>query len=416
MLLIGSERMTGMALESVDLGQVSGVEAQAPVWDHYLQGDPARLNSDFGEFLKRTAIRLDVRTDDQVAQEALNHRDPMIREQSLFQYVDRGLPGAVDLLTEAVKTDSVREVRWNALWALEKIGGPRALKALQGFVNDDDADVGEWARLFASELTTGLPAFDSRSWKQDPDRTFDETILLNIDVDVYVRLDDTGRHWGKISLAPQGLARSYGQAHACPNSATRDQQLVISKNLAGLHDDGTPHVENFLFRGVTNHASAGRGSFFFESRGLRPIFMSGQADNDSLGHRNEMVSAKRSGEWTTDPLMEIKGKPAIRYVRGAVQTWGYINFETMRGSSLEEILFPGNSILGTLDTPTGPLANAYITGTFKGKLVDWDGDGKIDVNSLDIYSTHEAEVDTNQDNIADEPGVQFCTRTGWMHS
>lgn len=405
-----------MALESVDLGQVSGVEAQAPVWDHYLQGDPAYLNSDFGDFLKRSAIRLDVRTDEQVAHEALHHQDPMIREQSLFQYVDRGLPGAVDLLTEAVSGDTSREVRWNALWALEQLGGPRALKALQSFVHDDDADVGEWARLFASELTTGLPAFDSRPWVYDSERTFDETILLNIHCDVYVRLDDTGRHWGKITLAPQGLARSYGQAHACPNVATRDHKLVISKNLQGLHDDGTPHVENFLFRGITNHASAGRGSFFFESRGLRPIFLSGQADNDSLGHRNEMVSAKRSGEWTLDPLMEIKGSPAIRYVRGRVQTWGYLNFETMRGSSLEEVLFPGNSILGTLDTPTGPLANAYITGSFKGKLVDWNGDGKVDVNSLDIYSTHEAEVDTNQDNVPDVPGVQFCTRTNWMNS
>lgn len=401
-----------MALEFIDVNPAT--DAGTPAWEHFLQGDPAYLESEFGDFLKKTAIRLDVRTDDQVAHEALNHSDAMIREQSLFQYVDRGLPGAIELLAEVIANDNNREVRWNGLWALEQIGGIQALRVLERHIDDDDADVGEWARLFAAELRTGLPAFDSRSWKFDSGRTFDETIYLNIHCDVYVRLDDRGRHWGKITLAPQGLARSYGQAHACPNIDTRDHKLVISKNLSGLHEDGSPHVENFLFRGVTNHANDGRGSFFFESRGLRPIFLSGRADDDSFGHRNEMVSAKRSGEWTLDPLMEIKGEPAIRYVRGRVQTWGYVNFETMRGSSLEEVLFPGNSILGTLDTESGPLANAYITGAFKGKLVDWDGDGRVDVNSLNIYATEDAEVDTDMDGVADEPGVQFCRRTNWM--
>ncbi|MEV0156909.1 HEAT repeat domain-containing protein [Micromonospora sp. NPDC050686] len=402
-----------MTLQSIGLS--TGGRDRAPEWEHYLKGDPALLNSEFGDILDRDAVRLDIRTDDQVAYEALHHADPMVREQSLYQAMDRRLPQTIDLIAESIATDENREVRWNALWALEKIGGPRALQVIERHVNDDDADVGEWARLFSSELRTGLPAFDNRSFTWDGDRTFDETILLNIHCDVYVALDETGRNWGKISLSPQGLARSYGQAHACPNVDTRNQKLIISKTLSGLHDDGTPHTENFVFRGLTNHANAGRGSFYFESRGLRPVFLSGRADDDSLGHRNEMVAAKRSGEWTLDPRIQVKGESAIRYVRGRVHTWGYVNFDTMAGSSLEEVLFPGNSILGTLDTPTGPLANAFIVGTFKGKLVDWDGDGKINVNSLDIYSTRDGDVDSDQDGVADIPGVQFCPRTNWMN-
>ncbi|WP_326829454.1 HEAT repeat domain-containing protein [Streptosporangium sp. NBC_01810] len=384
-------------------------------WTSPLAGDPADLQSDFGRFLDQVAVRLDSRPDAHVAHEALHHADPMIREQSLYQYVDRNLPDAVDLLAEAVATDDNREVRWNALWALEKIGGARALEILERTVNDDDADVGEWAGLFASELTTGYPTFDRRAWVYHADRTFDETIYLNISCHVYVMLDDTGKHWGKITLSPQGLARSFGQAHACPNVDTRHNKLIISKSLSGLHEDGSPHVENFLFRGVTNMGDDGHGSFYFQSRGLRPIFLSGQADDDSLGHRNEQVIASRAGRWTLDPRMTIKDEAAIRYVRGGVHTWGYVNFDAMKGSSLEEILFPGNSILGTLDTPTGPLTNAFITGTFKGKLVDWDGDGKVDLNSLDIYSTRDADVDSDLDGVADEPGIQYCPRTGWHH-
>ncbi|WBB96100.1 MULTISPECIES: HEAT repeat domain-containing protein [unclassified Solwaraspora] len=402
-----------MTLQSVSA--TTGGAGSAPEWEHYLEGDPALLNSEFGDMLERGAVRLDARTDEQVEYEALHHRDPMIREQSLYQAMDRRLSGAVDLLAEAVANDSDRQVRWNALWALEKIGGTDALRVLDRHANDDDPDVGEWARLFGSELRTGLPSFDNRSFTYDSSRTFDETILLNIHCDVYVALDESGRNWGKITLSPQGLARSYGQAHACPNVDTRNQKLIISKTLDGLHEDGSPHTENFVFRGLTNHANAGRGSFYFESRGLRPVFLSGRADDDSLGHRNEMVAAKRSGEWTLDPNMLIKGEPAIRYVRGRVHTWGYLNFDTMRGSSLEDVLFPGNSILGTLDTPSGPLANAFIVGTFKGKLVDWNGDGAIDANSLDIYSTRDGDVDSDQDGVADIEGVQFCPRTNWMN-
>lgn len=403
-----------MSIQS--FGTAAGRDTRGPDWEHYLKGDPALLNSEFGDVLERTAVRLDIRTDDQVVQEALTHPDPMIREQSLYQAMDRGLPETIDLIAEAVASDEDRQVRWNALWALEKIGGPRALQVLERHLDDDDADVAEWARLFSSELRTGLPEFDSRSWTFDEGRTFDETILLNIHCDVYVALDESRRNWGKISLSPQGLARSYGQAHACPNVDTRNEKLIISKTLDGLHDDGSPHTENFVFRGMTNHANANRGSFYFESRGLRPVFLSGRADDDSLGHRNEMVAAKRFGEWTLDPGMQIKGSSAIRYVRGRVHTFGYLNFETMRSSSLEEVLFPGNSILGTLDTPTGPLANAFIVGTFKGKLVDWNGDGKVDVNSLDIYSTADGDVDSDQDGVADQEGVQFCPRTDWMNN
>lgn len=402
-----------MTLQSI--GLTSDGQDRKPEWEHYLKGDPALLNSEFGDILDRTAVRLDIRTDDQVRFEALNHPDPMIREQSLYQAMDRRLPDVIDLIVESVDSDDDRAVRWNALWALEKIGGPRALQVLQRYIDDDDPDVGEWARLFSSELQFGVPEFDGRGFTRDASRTFDETILLNIHCDVYVALDETGRNWGKISLSPQGLARSYGQAHACPNVDTRNEKLIISKTLSGLHEDGSPHTENFVFRGLTNHADEGRGSFYFESRGLRPVFLSGRADDDSMGHRNEMVAAKRSGEWTLDPALQIKGKPGIRYVRGRVHTWGYLNFDTMSGSSLEEVLFPGNSILGTLDTPTGPLANAFIVGTFKGKLVDWDGDGKIDVNSLDIYSTVDGDVDSDQDGVADQPGVQFCPRTDWMN-
>jgi len=56
----------------------------------------------------------------------------------------------------------------------------------------------------------------------------------------------------------------------------------------------------------------------------------------------------------------------------------------------------------------GPMSNVFIAGTFKGKLGDWDSDGKIDLNSRNVYSTVNGELDMDQDGVADKPGVTCC--------
>lgn len=396
------------------LDYVAGFDLEAaPPPATGLAGDPAEM-SDFAAHLDRIAVPLDTRPDDHVTAEALSHPSAMVREQSLYEYMQRTGTGAIDLLAEAATTDVDREVRWNSLWALQKIGGPRVLDIMRKCLQDDDPDVAEWALLFSSELETGQAAFDKRDWKFSEGKTFDEVLYLNISVNVYVKLDPEGRHWGKMTLSPRGLARSYGQAHACPNIDTRDHTLIISKVNDGIHEDGTPHVENFPFHGLTSKAQDGYGSFRFEANVMRPIFMSGKADDASQGVVPAMVTVPRVGQWSLDPRIQIKGESAIRYVRGRVNTWAYINLERMQLSSMEEILFPGNSILGTPHGTDVPLANAYVSGTFKGKLVDWDGDGKVDVNSIDIYATRSGELDSDLDGVADEPQGHYCNRTNWL--
>jgi len=64
----------------------------------------------------------------------------------------------------------------------------------------------------------------------------------------------------------------------------------------------------------------------------------------------------RQGCWFLDPRFTVRGgAPAIRYVRGRFQGWGYTNLARVAGKPLEEILLPGNAILSTLHHPvTGP--------------------------------------------------------------
>lgn len=378
----------------------------------FVAGDPAAWASDFGYALDRIAVRLDNRTNAVLREQALGHPDPALREQALFEYADRDQDDAIDLLAEAIKSDPDRQVRWDALWAVEKLGGAPAIKVLTSFTKDDDPEIAEWARLFIGELQTGDPAFDRRTAKFTRGRTFDETIFLLIHCDLYVRLDDSNQHWGKISLAPQGLARIYGQAHACPNVATRERQLVIAKQISGLHADGSPHIDNYLFRGFTDRTRRDRGNFFFESLVPRPFFKSGHADDPSEGVRQANIGFARHGTWYLEPTFQVHEQPAIRYVRGRFQGWGYVNLARVGGKSLEEILLPGNGVLSTLHDPeVGPMTNAFILGTFKGKLNDWDGDGQIDLNSRDVYSTVDGEIDTDMDGVADQPGLTCCDFT-----
>lgn len=372
-------------------------------------GDPAAWASDFGYALDRVAIRLDNRTNAQLQEHALSHPNPAMREQALFEYADRDLPDAIDLLTQAATSDANQEVRWAALWALEKLGGVEAITSLRRFSHDDDPEVAEWAHLFVSELQTGDPSFDERGCAFTEGRTFDETIFLLIHCDLYVRLDASNQHWGKVSLAPQALARVYGQAHACPNVATRERQLVIAKTISGLHADGSPHCDNYLFRGFTDRTRRDRGNFFFESLVPRPFFRSGHADDPSDGVVEAQIGFARYGTWYTDERFSVHGAPAIRYVRGRFQGWGYVPLAKVAGKPLEEVLTPGNAILSTLHDPVaGPLTNAFIAGTFKGKLNDWDGDGLIDLNSRNVYSTAEGEIDRDMDGVADKPGLTCC--------
>jgi hypothetical protein len=375
----------------------------------HVVGDPAAWESNFSHALDRVAMRLDPRPGEELRRQALSHPDPVMREQALYEYADRNYEDAIELLCEAIKQDGDRQVRWDSLWAIEKLGGIKGIQALRSFQKDHDPEIAEWATLFLGELQTGDPSFDSRASRHTPGRTFDETIFLLIHCDLYIRLDSSNMRWGKLSLAPQGLAKVYGQAHACPNVETRERQLVIAKQISGLHADQSLHIDNYLFRGFTERTRDDRGNFYFESHVNRPFYISGKADDTSRGVKDSFIGFMREGCWYLDHNFSVRGGSAIRYVRGRFQGWGYTNLEHLATKSLDEILQPGNGVLSTLHDPVaGPLTNVFIAGTFKGKLNDWDGDGYIDLNSRDVYSTTEGELDTDMDGIPDQPGMSCC--------
>jgi hypothetical protein len=373
------------------------------------QGDPVTR---FRDAIRPVAISLETRTDEELVSDGRLHPDPVIREHALYNLIDRQGVQALPVVKAALFNDPDADLRINLLWAIENLASNTCAEIGVALLEDHDARVREWARVFAWEKRWVDEDFRiKREAVHYKDRTFDETIYLHINCDLYIRLTETNELWGHIIMSPQMLARVYGQAYACPITRTREKEIVIAKTLKGLHDDGSNHYESFLFRGFTERVEANQGNFYFETHTTRPFFMSGKADDLSEGVVEGVnVPFAREGQWFLNENICLEGGNAIEYVRGLFQGWAYVNFARVHKEG-GNLLFPGNSVLSTLHHPVvGEKTNTFLAGAFKGKVVDWNGDGVLDLNYLQSPSTPKGEVDSNFDGIPDTPGMSVCGR------
>lgn len=378
-------------------------EQTRPVFDGVAYSDPTTR---FSESIHKAAISLEERTSEQLARDGRDLEDPAAREHALYQLMAREGAKSLPVLRKALHEDTNSDLRVNLLWALEWLPSDECRKIALDLRNSDDHRVQEWARVFSWEMGWHAEDFRRpREYNYYEGRTFDQTIYLHIMCNLYIRLGEGDDMWGHMLLTPQMLAKVYGQALACPIVDTREKEIVIAKTLKGLHADGTDHHESFLFRGFTERTTPLSGNFYFETQTDRPFFNSGRANDECDGVVDKItVPFAREGQWFLNNDIDIRGKKAIEYVRGLFQGWAYVNLERIENSG-GDFFFPGNSVLSTLHHPeVGDLTNTFLNGRFKGKVVDWSGDGVIDLNYLPSYATPKGEVDTNLDGIADEPG------------
>ncbi|HSR53290.1 MAG TPA: HEAT repeat domain-containing protein [Acidobacteriota bacterium] len=366
-------------------------------------GDPTTR---FEEMIAKAAISLEPRTDEQLLKDARECQDAALREHALFQYMARNGVRALPEIKRALYEDSDSDLRVNLLWSLEWLPSDECRKIGRDLMDDSDHRVSEWAKVFAWEMGWTEKDFRrARQFKHHEGRTFDETIYLHITCNIWIKLGPSNDMWGHLLLSPQMLKRVFGQALACNNMETRDDEVVVAKTLQGLNPDGSDHYESFLFKGFTELSNPLQGNFFFETMTNRPIFLSGKANDPSEGVvENVPVPFARQGQWFLNDQMKVRGINAIEYVRGLFQGWSFVNLERIENSG-GDFFFPGNSILSTLHHPeVGPKTNGFVNGRFKGKIVDWDGDGIIDLNHLPAYATTRGEVDSDLDGVADAPG------------
>ena len=366
-------------------------------------GDPTTR---FEDMIARVALSLEDRSDERLLRDGRELADAGLREHALYQYIARNGAKALPAIRQALHEDTDTDLRINLLWALEWIQSEECRKIGLELINDEDHRVQEWARVFAWEMGwTDKDFRRAREFNHVEGQTFDQTIYLHITCNLYIRLGQGHDMWGHLLISPQMLKRVFGQALACNNMATRDDEVVVAKTLAGLNANGSDHHESFLFKGFTELTNPNQGNFYFETQTNRPIYLSGKANDTSAGVvENVTVPFARQGQWFLNDDIQVEGRKAIEYVRGLFQGWSYVNLERIENSG-GEFFFPGNSILSTLHHPVvGPLTNTFVNGRFKGKVVDWNNDDVIDLNYLPSYATTQGEISSNNDGIADEPG------------
>jgi hypothetical protein len=387
----------------IKTASINGEELTFKAQEHLLYGDPTTR---FEDMIARVSVNLEKREDEQLIHDGRNLLDPAFREHALYQYLARNGAEALPVIREAIFEDSDTDLRVNLLWALEWLKDDECRRIGLELAQDNDHRVREWARVFAWEMGWSDQDFrQAREFKHIPGRTFDQTIYLHITCNIYIKLGPAGDMWGHLLMSPQMLKRVFGQALACNNMESRDDEVVVAKTLCGLNADGSRHYESFLFKGFTELTNPLQGNFYFETQTKRPIFLSGKANDPSEGVVEDVtVPFARQGQWFLNDDIRVKGHKAIEYVRGLFQGWSYVNLERIENSG-GEFFFPGNSILSTLHHPiVGPKTNSFINGRFKGKVVDWDGDDIVDLNYLPAHATTLGEVDSNLDGIPDEPG------------
>lgn len=382
---------------------ISGEQLVFKGADRLLNGDPTTR---FEDMIARVSVNLEKRTDDQLVRDGKTLPDAGLREHAWYQFLARNGAEALPLIARAIREDQDTDLRINLLWALEWLQDEQCRDICLSVIHDRDHRVREWARVFAWEMGWSAEDFrQPRPFRHHEGRTFDQTIYLHITCNIYIKLGAGHDLWGHLLLSPQMLKRVFGQALACNNLSTRDDEVVVAKTLCGLRADGRAHHEAFLFRGFTELTNRLQGNFYFETQTKRPIFLSGKANDASQGVvENVTVPFARQGQWFLNEDMEVEGRKAIEYVRGLFQGWSYVNLERIEAGG-GDFFFPGNSILSTLHHPeVGPKTNGFVNGRFKGKVVDWDGDGIVDLNYLQAPATVLGEVDSNCDGVADEAG------------
>lgn len=355
----------------------------------------------------------DQRSDADLLRAATESPTGLERERALWEYAHRNRGLALDALTRHLRSEPDASVRWNLLWLLVKHGEQAVVPVLKDALTDDSPEVRDWAGLFLQEMTGEVrqSVYDVLEWEND--RTFDQTLPLQIAGFADVNLAGS---WVQARLSPQWFASILGRVLACTNTDTYMTDLIIEKELVGYHEDGSNHYETFMFRGASYTMSDTVTQHVYESNTLRPFYKSGKvkegpavmtpvslsraAGTERLRPQHMLGVEWRSSDGTDSARGErLREVGVFRSVRG--RFWGWAHIDVDRYLEIGDVA-PGTvQLVSTADPVVGKLANTVIYGTFRGKLSDVTGDGTLKVNSIPCHATVDGELDLDLDGVAD---------------
>jgi len=334
--------------------------------------------------------------------------DPVLRDQAVWTLANRRRPD-IDALIQSIERAPSEELAVSALLALQKCADSQ-FETVCAFLSEvaseghARANLAEWAALIRAELIacrsgdlSGLDApFATRPGVHLQNKVFDLTMPLIFQCNACTTIAGVPH---QLTISPTWFKRIFGDAMACIRHETFESQIVLEKNVCGLHADGSAHYEHFPFHGTTTRLSPSLFLHNYWSQIFRPFYKSGRAElvrSEDDVIQNVPMTFSRVAVTAAYDQYAVDGVAMPESVRGIFFGWGHIPPRTllMRGLKLRAGDF---QISSRLNPETGKAANTYFYGTFFGKLTDTNDRGELLLNGRDTHCDQNGRLDYRGD-------------------
>lgn len=371
------------------------------------RSEPSRYNDpaeyiDFARPITEKFLPYDTRSTQELAETATGHQSPMERERALWEYADRRGAEALPLVAKVLDTEPESVVRQGALWLALRTAGQGSLDLLAARSVDGDREVADWARVLSSDLT-GVPATRLYS-EAEVEETgyFDQTVPLVISGRVIITMPGIGAT--RAVLSPLWFDSILGRVLASTNVATIRTDLTVEKELAGLHADGSLHHEIYPFRGISVEYAGNHLEHNYLSETLRPFYPSGLVDvgeavNVPVSLARVAITALAGkgevaihGDGPRADRLRNAEMPFVQSVRGRFFGWAAVNLPAVFDAGA--VTAGHVQLSNPTDPVAGPMTNAKLYGTFRGKSGDYTGAGRMTLNARKCHGRPDGSIET----------------------
>jgi len=327
-------------------------------------------------------------------------------DQRIWAQVRKAKPD-IDFIEQQIRSLAPGRGRVSALIALRKLldRAPERVEAfLKAIVESDsqaDQDLAEWARISLQEIALMRggdsaqvlsEAVSDRPVRYRTDQVFDLTMPLFFECRAITQV---GKLEIETQISPLWFTEIFGDAMAMIRAQTFENRLVLEKEVAGLHPDGSPHFEHFPFFGETTELSPSVHRHNYWASVSRPFYASGKVEDVSGGqpvYTDNPMTFFRLAHTFTHARYAVEDQPMPESVRGIFFGFGHAEPQLLLKKA-------GNLGVGDfqispyINPHTGEPANTIFFGTFFGKLQGLPETGEVALNQREVHCDQDGRLD-----------------------
>jgi hypothetical protein len=359
-------------------------------------------------FVKKAGINIS-RIFSRDERDCVSSLDPIARDQALWSVVDSGSDN-VNIVIRSFETAPTHHAELSALLALRKLAHhdlDRTTSFLESVASDQTRiDMAEWAALALQEIQyeAGVGSYllgeavARRPWTRDPTHLFDVTMPLHFECIAVTRIASATV---RTVISPEWFSKIFGDAMALVRGESFESQIILEKQVSGLHADGSLHYEHFPFTGETQALGGNLYLHNYWSEIRRPFYTSGRAEVVDDKHPvlvDVPMTFFRMAITSAPAAYRVDTRPIPESVRGIFFGFGHIEPRVLleRGGKIGVGDF---QISSSSNPATGQPANTSYYGTFYGKLTDTDDSGRLVTNARAVHCDVKGRLDYGGDGL-----------------